>query len=142
MKLQLEEAKRICEITSRDLLKMEKEHQDLEEEIVKLIREIEQRKDKLNMRTKYEGSTKALDKMLSQQTKSKDTSGLGFEEVQSSNSKDTSSKEIRFTSLGEGEVKKTFTVSKDTSKKTYTEVARNHPTNWYAQPMNWRPHSA
>lgn len=41
LKLQPEETKRICEVTSSDLKKKEKENQDLEEEIVKLRKELE-----------------------------------------------------------------------------------------------------
>ncbi|GLJ30858.1 hypothetical protein SUGI_0613390 [Cryptomeria japonica] len=90
-------------------MKKEKEYQDLEEEIVKLRKELEKSKDELKMRSKYDYSTEALDKMLSKQKQSKDISGLGFEQGQSSNNKDTSGKEIQFTSSSEGEEKKTFT---------------------------------
>lgn len=45
----------------------------MEEEIVRLRKELEKSKDELNMRSKYEGSTEALDKMLSNQKHSKDT---------------------------------------------------------------------
>lgn len=87
------------------------------------------------MRTKYEGSTESLDKMLNNQKHSKDTNGLGFEEGQSSNNKDIFSKEIQFTSSSESKEKQTLTVNKDTGKKTYIEGARNHPMNQYAPPM-------
>lgn len=56
------------------------------------------RKDELKMRRKFEGSTEALDKMLSNQKNSKDNGFLGFEEGNSSNIKETSSKEIQFIS--------------------------------------------
>lgn len=45
LKLQLQETKRICEATSFDLTKKEKEHQELEEEIVNLIKEFEKSKE-------------------------------------------------------------------------------------------------
>lgn len=90
----MEEAKRICEVTSTELTKKEKEHLNLEEEIVRLGKELEKRNNELNMRRKYESNTEALDKMLSNQKHSKDMGGIGFEEGQSSNSKDSSCKEI------------------------------------------------
>lgn len=82
-KLQLEEAKRIYEVTSTNLSKREKEHQNLEEEIVKHWKELEKRKEEMKVRSKYEGTTKYLDKVLRKQKKSKDTGGLGFKEGQS-----------------------------------------------------------
>lgn len=75
-------------------MKKEKENQDLEAKIVNLGKELEKSKDELKVRSKYEGSREALDKMLRKQKQSKDTGGLGFEEGQSSNNKDTSGKEI------------------------------------------------
>lgn len=65
LKLQLEEAKMIYEVTSTHLSKKEKEHQDLQKEIFKLRKELEKRKNELMIRSKYEGDTKALDKRLS-----------------------------------------------------------------------------
>lgn len=44
LKLQLEEAKRMCEVTSVGLSEKEKEHQNLEAEIVKLRKDLEKRK--------------------------------------------------------------------------------------------------
>lgn len=90
----MEEAKRIHEVTSTNFSKKEKEHQNLEEEIIKIWKELEKRNEEMKVRSKYERKTEALDKMLSKQKQSKDIGGLGFEEGQSSNRKDTSSKEI------------------------------------------------
>lgn len=73
----------------------------------------------------YKGSTEALGKMLNNQKHSKDIKGLGFEEGQSSNNKDTSGKEIQFASSSESKEKQIFLVSKDMSKKTYAEATRN-----------------
>lgn len=90
----------------------------MEAKIVKLRKELEESKEEIKIRSRYEGNTEALEKMLSKQKKSKDTGSLGFEEGQSSTHKDKSSKEIMFTSSIKGEEKKTFTVGKDTDKKT------------------------
>lgn len=65
---------------------------------MKLRKELEESKDEIKVRRKYEGNTEALDKMLRKQKQSKDTGGLGLEEGQSYNRKDTSSKVIQFTS--------------------------------------------
>lgn len=73
--------------------------------------------------------------MLRKQKQSKDNSGLGLEEGQNSNNKDTFG-EIKFTSSDEGEEKKTFTVGKDIDKKTYVDVVGNHHTNQYTHAMN------
>lgn len=113
----MEEAKRICEAIFFDALEKEKEHQKLEEYILRLIKELEKRKD--------EGSTEALDKMLRNQKHSKDIGGIGLEEGKSQNNKDTSGKEIQFTSSSESKEKQTFTVRKDIGKKTYVEATRN-----------------
>lgn len=43
----------------------------MEEEIVRLRKELDKSKDELKMRSKYEGNTKALDKMLSKHKHSK-----------------------------------------------------------------------
>lgn len=139
LKLQLEETKRICEATTLEVTKKEKEHQELEEKIIKLKKELEERKEEIKIRSKYEGNTEALDKMLSKQNQSKDTGGLGFEEGQSSTQKDKSNKEIMFTSSIQGEGNKTFIVGKDTDKKTYPVAIGNRHSNWYVE-MNWRPH--
>ncbi|GLJ07858.1 hypothetical protein SUGI_0075690 [Cryptomeria japonica] len=139
LKLQLEETKRICEATTFDLTKKEKEHQKLEADIVKLRKELEESKESIKIRSKYEGNTEALYKMLSKQKQSKDTAGLGFEEGQSSTDKDKPIKEIMFTSSIKSEEKKTFTIGKDTDKKTYADAIGNRESNRYTS-MNQRPH--
>lgn len=141
LKLQLEEAKRMCEVTSTDLSEKEKEHQNLDAEIVKLRKDLEKSQEEIKVISKYEGNTENLDKILSKHKQSKDISGLGFQEGQISNNKDTFDKEIQFTSSNEGEGKKTFTVNKDTDKKTYADAARNRHTNQYTQSINQRPYS-
>lgn len=94
------------------------------------------------MKSKYESSTEALDKMLSKQKSSKDASGLGFEKGQSSERKDSTKKEIKFMTSSERKLKKVFTVGKSEKKKSCIATTRDQPvrqnvvaiqhTNWYA----------
>ncbi|XP_057849160.2 uncharacterized protein LOC131060072 [Cryptomeria japonica] len=130
----LDEDKRMYEVTKSDLENKEKEYQKTEEEIVNLRKELEKCKDELEVRTKYEDNTNALDKMLSKQKHSKDIEGVGVEGGQCSNSKDSSDKEILFTSSSEIEVKQTFTVSKLNEKKTYDSATKNQSRNQHADP--------
>lgn len=134
MKIQLEEEKRMYEVMKLDLERKDKGYQQLEEEIVSLKKELEKGKNELNMRLNYDGGTKALNKMLIKQKNSKDTEGVGFEAGQSSNSKDSSNKEILFTSSSGSEVKQTFTVSKPNEKKTYVPATNNQSRNQHTNP--------
>ncbi|XP_059068685.1 uncharacterized protein LOC131859146 [Cryptomeria japonica] len=132
LKIQLEEEKRMYEVTKSNLERKVKEYQQLEEEIVSLRKELEKCKNELNMRITYDGSIEELDKMISKQKHSKDTEGVGFEVGQSSNSKDSSNKEILFTSSSGSEVKQTFIVSKPNEKKTYAAAKKNQSRNQHA----------
>lgn len=134
LKIQLEEEKKMYEVTKSDLERKDKEYQQLEEDIVSLRKELEKCKNELNMRIKYDGSTEALDKMLSKKKHSKDIESLGFEAGQSSNGKDSSNKEILFTSSSGSEVKQTFTVSKPNEKKTYVVATKSQSRNQHADP--------
>lgn len=89
LRTQLDEARRIYEVTKSDLENKEKEYQKMEEEIMNLRKELEKCKDELKVRIKYEGNTDALDKMLSKQKHYKETKGVGFEAGQCSTSKDS-----------------------------------------------------
>lgn len=86
------------------------------------------------MRIKYDGNTKALDKMLSKKKHDKDINGVGFENGQCSNNKGSSNKEILFTSSRESEIKQTFTVNKPNEKKTYVVATKNQSRNQHIEP--------
>ncbi|XP_059067491.1 uncharacterized protein LOC131858308 [Cryptomeria japonica] len=101
LRIQLEEVKRMYEVTKLDLEKKNKECQKSEEGLANLRKELEKNNDEINMRIKYGGRTKELDKMLSKQEHDKDINGVGFEKGQCSNNKDSSDKEIHFTSSSE-----------------------------------------
>lgn len=90
LKIQLEEEKRMYEVTKLYLENKDKESQNLKQDLVDLRKELENKKDELTMRIKYDGSTEALDKMLSKQNHNKDINGVGFDKGQCSNSKDSS----------------------------------------------------
>lgn len=135
LRIHLEEAKRIYEVTKSDLGKTDKECQKLEEDLVNLRKEYEENKDELNMMIKYDGNTEALDKLLSKKKYNKDINGAGFEKGQCSNNKDSSRKEINFTSSSESEVKQTFIVNKPNEKKKYVVATKNQSMNQHANPI-------
>ncbi|XP_059066136.1 uncharacterized protein LOC131857502 [Cryptomeria japonica] len=78
LRTQLDEAKRMYEVTKSDLQNKEKAYQKMEEEIVNLRKEIKKHKDELKMRIKYEGNTDALDKILNKEKHSKEIEGVGL----------------------------------------------------------------
>lgn len=131
---QLDEAKRMYKVTKLDLENKEKKYQKMEEEIVNLRKELEKCKNELKVRIKYESNTDALDKMLSKQKHSKDIEGVGFEVGQCSNSKDSSDKEILFTSSIESEVKQTFIVNKPNEKMIYVVATNNQSRSQHVDP--------
>lgn len=68
--------------------------------------------------------------MLNKKKHSKDAKGVGYDADQCSTSKDSSSKQIHFTSSCENGKGKTFTVSKAIEKKTYVAATKRkhaHP---------------
>ncbi|XP_059066138.1 uncharacterized protein LOC131857504 [Cryptomeria japonica] len=121
---QLEEAKGMCEgiksdfyIKKRRCVELElevgtkgKECQKLEDEVVNLKKELEKCQEDLKLRMKYEGSISALNKMLNQQKKNKDSTGLGCEVGQCSTSGETYKGEINFVSSSQDGNGNTFTV--------------------------------
>lgn len=121
-------------MTKSDLEAKEKEHKNLEEDIVSLKIELEKCKDELKVRIKYEVSANALEKMLNKQKHSKDTKGVGFDVGQCSSSKDSSNNEIHFVSSSNNGGEHTFTVSKITENKTFVAATRNQSRNLHADP--------
>lgn len=117
MATQLEEVRRIYEVTKSSLEAKEKEYLKMEEEIVGLRKELEKCQDELKTRIKYEGSTEALDKILSKQKNSKDIGGVGFDVGKCSTSKDSTNKEIHFVSSSDNGGGQTFTVRNAPRKK-------------------------
>lgn len=94
-----------------------KECQNLKDKIVKLTTQLEKCQDELKVRIKYGGSTKALNKMLSNKKYSKDTKGFRCDAGKCSTTKDSTNKEIHFVSSSDNSSRQTFTVKNVARKK-------------------------